>query len=88
MKSTAEKRLVTALKDAAKVGLSNADVRLIQLRIKTLNDIVQREHDQQIATLTAENQRLRAEIERLKPTGDPEIQAALAKYNAEKNGGL
>jgi hypothetical protein len=84
----AEKKLARALRDAEATGLSNSDVRLIKLRIQTLNDIVQRDHDQRISELTAENQRLRAELERLKPMGDPEIQAALAKYNAEKNGGL
>ncbi len=83
-----EKKLARALKDAEVAGLSNAEVRLIKLRIETLHAIVEREHDQQIATLTAENQRLRGELERLeRPVGDPEITEALAKYNAEKNGG-
>jgi hypothetical protein len=86
----AEKKLARALKDAEVTGLSNSDVRLIKIRIAVLSEMVAREHDQQISELTAEVERLRrrlAEVE-AKPTGDPEIQAALAKYNAEKNGGL
>jgi len=62
-----EKKLARALKDAEVAGLSNAEVRLIKLRLETLREIVAREHDKRIADLLAENQRLRAEVERLQP---------------------
>ena len=90
MTSIGEKRLARALKDATEVGLSKDQVRLIQLRIRTLNDIVAREHDVRLIALEQENQRLRAEIDRLQPKmqGDPEIRAALRDYEVSKNGGL
>jgi hypothetical protein len=64
--TSSEKKLARALRDAEVTGLSNADVRLVQLRIRTLSDIVARVHDQRISELTAENARLRerlAEVE-------------------------
>ena len=93
-KTIAERRLDKALADATEIGLTKDQVRLVELRIRTLNDVCGREHNQKLAILTAENQRLKAEIEKLQPKsqGDPEIAEALRQYDATKseaaNGGL
>jgi cell division protein FtsB len=61
-----EKKLARALKDATDVtGLSTTQLRMIQLRIKTLSAIVAREHDAEVERLKTENEALRAEVERL-----------------------
>jgi hypothetical protein len=83
------------LEQAEQSDLSIARMKLVQTRLDCLLTMQARERHDKIRKLAdelnavkAENERLKAELA-TKPVARPlnEVEQALAKYNAEKNGG-